>query len=342
MKTEKINNFCFDSNNLICKQDERQLKSLDIALKVEGTFSGLKGIPHRLYFHLIDLLAPHITWAKRKQYNIISDLCQPLIKKQEAFLQQRKSIQEMVDKHFTIVAKNVEHLDEAQVIGLGEVHRKEEHQKNNGELIDALSEPKDEILVETSIYSAPASAVLKKPPKDFNESEKVLAQLLDPKFSNQIKYVEKPLATSGWDLPLSQQNLCLNLTITPVIKIAISTCVLSGMAAIPFLFVKPITGIALGALSALSIIGTSLLSDRQEGIDLFSDMPARNRMLCQQTEEKLKPDRRVFVIAGAAHWTPSILKKKICVDYTPVVTACQETLEYFKTKKFAILIPKRL
>jgi hypothetical protein len=74
---------------------------------------------------------------------------------------------------------------------------------------------------------------------------------------------------------------------------------------------------------------------------ILDDLPGRNRYMTQTIESYLSENKRIYVIAGRGHF--SLLKGERIAgyNYQPLEICVQETLDYLKTKKFAILVPNQ-
>lgn len=280
-----------------------------MATRVEGIFSGFGGFCRWIYFHIIDFLAPYLRCIKYEQYSILHEWSCGQIAKLNDFLEQRRKIREMVDQNFVVVEKNVENLDEARVILVGETHSRDDHRINNGGLIDALSEKDDLLLVE--------------------ESEKDP----HPEKTNQIRHVRKPLAVGGWDVD-KIAGLEPYVASTPLFYFGIAM-----ICAWPF-------GTIVGSLSLLASLVTRTNGLRQiiNGIPernrnlcrvIQRSIRPGNRIFVIAGSAHLAPLKIL-------KWKKSLIDQYLTgIDMGNVDRAYTETTDYLKGEKFAILIPKR-
>lgn len=77
---------------------------------------------------------------------------------------------------------------------------------------------------------------------------------------------------------------------------------------------------------------------------VFNELPARNGNMCKKIGEHSLKGRRLYVIAGSDHLRPTIYSNtrySRWLDRRPQDQAFQQTRNYLKTKKFAILTPRR-
>jgi hypothetical protein len=136
--------------------------------------------------------------------------------------------------------------------------------------------------------------------------------------SDQAKYVKTPLPVKGWD-KLDEKiikELSKKLSLDPI---------------------SLISQIFFGRIS------TKKLEDMKWATQkIIDDLPDRNRHMCKTIEENRAKKRRIYTIAGSGHLSMPDKKKVdyLNTDSKPQEVAYKETLEYLKTKKHAILIPK--
>jgi hypothetical protein len=318
MRTIQLHNYSSNQIELAHYEDGIQINCLRIASKIENFFSGLGGVLHWIYFTMIDFLAPYIKLVKQEQYAIIENISKILIEKQNTFVSKRAEIKKIIDENYRSVEKNVDHLDEAEVILLGETHTRQDHRKINAKLIDALSEPSDCLFVEDG-ESSP-----------------------HPEQSKQIQYIRKRLTTRGWDLDeLKGLNVLIFAKMSRVFSLLFSLVALPATLATGSL---PSAVIPWASANGILSI-TFFILGMKELKEINDQIIDRNRNLCKVIEKSIGADRRLFVIAGSGHFTP-MSKINASVRILNLfyedksLKAYQETIDYLKNKKFAILIPK--
>lgn len=230
---------------------------------------------------------------------------------------ERDRVDAFAKKHFEIIAANVEHLDQADVICLGETHTEDSHRKNNGALIDMLSQKGDTVLVET-------------------EERR-------PMWDDQTQYVKNQVELDGWDRRDPSTNTGVAKLFTSVALDIISDIFLIlGIIAL-FLFSPMAAYVLLPMGFVLGIAGMVLAKQGVQAV--FDDIPERNRSLCERIDEAALSRKRVFAIAGSAHLSPVSASnynffEKALIDFKPQDEAFQETLASLQKHKFAILVPK--
>lgn len=266
------------------------LNCVEAAKKTQKTLNQLQWG----YFHCIDLLAYLGCCFKQKQFSIVRGLTSEMIFEQKPQPPSRQRISAWVTDHFKTIDKNVEYLDQAEVICLGEEHDNMNHRLINAEVIHALSKKGDLILTEDNGQS---------PCPSLWET------------TEQVRFVEDPLEIQGWDLPL--------------IRHSIKNVVLASIA-----------------LAFPKVYTLSYLKDRSYNAtqQLLNKFPERHHHMCKKIEENWKGDRKIYVIGGFLHFCSPKENSRLAeyFDLKPVDRAYEETLQYLRTKKFAILIPKKL
>lgn len=229
-------------------------------------------------------------------------------------------INDLVKTKYNIIAKNVKDLSDAEIICLGEAHDIKQHKIDNGSLIDYFCKDGDLILTEYDERNA------KSDDEKFNKLTNTIIEFLNKRNPNapqrppnentgtlgsqiqrinQAQFVKQPMEIKGWDFHGEKTKAAHKMSSDPE-------------------------------------------NGTESGKLIAADIPLRNRHLCKTVEENRKGGRKIFTLGGLAHFQPSSanpIGKKISNWYRGIDrrfqdTAYQETLDYLKTKKFAILVPK--
>ncbi|MBX7066336.1 MAG: hypothetical protein K1X28_03815 [Parachlamydiales bacterium] len=289
MKTIAINNYNIDAKNFVVSCNNQKVGCVETATKITQLSKKTFGIFEWLKFYAIDLLADIFQSFKEKQFTIVKLHAQKIIFDQNKYLKGVEKVDRFVREHFEIVSKNVDHIHEAEVICLGETHETLSHMLRNAQLIDALGEPNDLILVE----------------HDETRKER----------SDQARFVRKPIEVKGWDKrdPELMEELAAAYDINPNDVI-------------------------------MQILFGDKPTDRTEEVDailqkIVDNLPERNESMCKTVEENSCPGRRIYVISGQGHLKPPTSLVKDGINLEGQKRAFDETLEYLKTKKYAILVP---
>jgi hypothetical protein len=170
-----LSNYRIDSAQSVVFCGDRPLDCVETARKATAVSRRTFRIFEWVYFYAVDLLAHLFATFKKRQFTEIRALAGNLIADQKKFLKLRTKVSEFVKNHFKVISKNIEHLDEAEVICLGETHGTYRHMSNNGKLIDILSEPDSDLVLVEHDENLPTFR------------------------SDQAKYVKRPLPIKGWD-----------------------------------------------------------------------------------------------------------------------------------------------
>ncbi len=169
----EIKNYTVDSVNQMIRCKEESLDCVDLAIRIEQISNKSFGFFQWLYFYAIDILSYLSYSFKERQFGEASQLCKIVLDSQKNHLRLQEKIDRYVRDHFHVISSNVEHINDAEVICLGETHGTFSHMYRNAQLIDAISEKQDLLLVE----------------HDDNLSFR----------SDQAKYLRKQLPLKGWD-----------------------------------------------------------------------------------------------------------------------------------------------
>lgn len=251
---------------------------------------GLKsfGILDWIHFYLIDF-AHYFSLFTERRFQILSDFVDLVDDHQQKFLDLRYRVDEFAKKHFNIQA-NVDHLDQAEIICLGEIHTNTQHMIMNAEIIDALAEPKELVLVE------------------HDERHKYR--------SNQAEYVKSDVRKLGWDRydPEDIQKIvdARRLDLPKILNVVIG----------------------------LDYPDWKKEQIREADQEMINALPARNQHMIQTIRSRWKPGKRVYVIAGSGHWMSPKYRFLSGVDLQPQEEMYELTMQFLRTKKFAILVPK--
>lgn len=245
-----------------------------------------------------------------------------------------KPLNDLVNNKYKVIASNVNRLEEAEVVCLGENHTSQQNRMDNGKIIDELSNQDDLVLTEFDEnlsqeleaewgknHEKPDLFKLFAEDKKLSKTEccgKFFTRMFLSKFktkeelkkdqidarTQQAQFVTKPLAIKGWDK--------------------------RG---------KSWWDMASSLFTALHLTNPE---------QLMKTLPSRNQNLCKTIDENKKEHRKIFVLAGSAHLTPSSVYGYIqrlirwWIGFTPwhQDKAYSETLESLKAKRFVILVPR--
>lgn len=268
------------------------------------------------------------------------------------FVSNNPKISQLIQKEFKLIAVNVSDLRDANIICLGERHLNDQHGRNNAEVIDALCDENDLILAE--------------------EEEDGYG------WESQAKHVKFSLPVKGWD-KLDEKTLKgLHTMYTKLVPLeffqglAINIGIFFEEVArwkfaikIPYLAYIPISCIGLYGcyklskgvrkISALVRIFEDTKDSSLKRLEYLMDfmqteessqllmkgLPVRNTHMAQKIEENLPLNRRIYVIAGSAHFQPSG-----CDNCSNKIHIYQNEgykiiLDCLRKQKFAILVPKK-
>lgn len=291
---------CFkvDESNLLFVRDDNQIATCNSAasLSIEIGITEFS-IIERIKFLWIDFCAL-IPIFRDKQFAVLKErIMPPLIKRIE------KANQFLI-QNYNCAANNVDCLEDAKIICLGEVHTEDSHRKNNGAVIDEIiGMSRRDILIEEST------------PEKIDHSQ-------------QGKYVKKFIERAGWDNrpPKLRSNGDSILDIFSDIR--------------PLIIGAGVYGIffpsdELGYISyAAFLLGISaLIVDIQKTQSQLGEFLGSNQNMCKVIGKNLRR-RKVFVIAGSAHL-------QIHPGYERMSSqGVKELREYLNREKHIILIPK--
>lgn len=214
---------------------------------------------------------------------------------------------------------NVSNLNDARIICLGETHFNRNHQQNNGRIIASLYGPKDVVLVEAE--------------------ENVEPNVYQSRIDHQTQYVNKPIQIRGWDIirpyadwktAASEAKPLIEKSVKLLLGSFIASSILKSAFGVNLYLdlIIPIVGIAGMFISHLGKVAK----------ENMKNLPLRNRNMFKVIDSALKEKEKVFVIAGSLHFEKcdatlrrAGLNNDDCID---------ETMRFFKDKKYAILTPK--
>lgn len=304
MKAIITNNYHLDNKTFSATCDEKPLSLYVAASKARAVSFRSFNFLEKIYFYFLDLIAS-IGLLKAHRYELLKENIGEIEKVQNIFLKKRKELAQFVSEHYTRIAGNVEHLDEAEVIGLGETHIVEDHRVRNAKVIDELAEPGDLILLE------------------YDERDCEEARVL------QAGHVKSVLPIMGWDDRSGGST-------DAAIKIQINA--LAGVLASPFFMIHTISNPVVGAISALSYYGYLKWDSNKASEIIDRELPMRNESMCKRVDENRKEDRRIYVIAGSNHFSRQDLRLGKTSENQEKMYDL--TVDSFKDKKFVLLVPK--
>lgn len=259
---------------------------------------------------------------------------------------QREKINQFIQANYRVYISNVDQLDEAQIICLGERHGSETHKKINAQIVDMLYENESILLVEKSS-------------QEINEESNLLHE--DELINEQAKYVKTPIKIQGWDIEDNENR------ITELKEFVTASMIYEKPRASYFLSSSRISRISNdlenNQLSTCSRI-TSLFSFccilcctslfvkcctpcikkyyKKKGYQGFqkiiNEVPLRNQKMCETIQNVLETNKKIFVMGGNKHFD-FVEQGLEGIDYGPSNNAVEQTIGFLETKKFAILIP---
>lgn len=260
---------------------------------------------------------------------------------------QRDEINQFIQENYRSWISNVDQLDEAQIICLGEMHDVEMHRMINAQIIDMLYEQESILLVEKST-------------QEINENLSLSDKEEDA--ISQAKYVRQPIQVDGWDIEDDEIRIkelgkyvraCMIYEEPKVIHFLsyskttrlyedlennrLSTC--SRIAKIVS-FGCRLSCTALFVKTCKPCIKKYYKAKARQGLQkIINGCLLRNQRMCEVIQDVSENYKKVFVMAGQAHFE-MIEKETKGIDYGPSNKAVKLTMDFLSTKKFAILIPK--
>jgi hypothetical protein len=289
----------------------------------------------KFYYLLVDLFARCFAFVKQKQIVEVTLL--------SAIYEKKKLLAELVNKNFSVIASNVLHISDADVICLGELHNRVDHRVKNGELIDALCDEGKDLILKEYDERKPPESLVEFQMKDLKHKElKVKGwdlrdQELDAQFFNNFVVFDDAVKVMN-----QKKGEC---------KIAAGLFVLSSLGVVIGV-VPPISIVGLAALMGLSSYevykGSKRVIEAGEQVNLGHrktsvEFPLRNRHMCQVVHENAPSSRKIFVIAGQYHF---MIPERTSIDtqtewYNKYIVTFSETVKSLKNKKFIMLVPKK-
>lgn len=320
-------------NILPCKfkvvDDDCRFKCFDAAEKAHAFMKkGLSGFDS-LWYSALDRLAPYNKYCNDRRKEAIAMFATPIASSYYS-ITTPCDIQELVNNSYTVITANVDNIQDAEVICLGENHFLPNHQLMNARIIDAL---KGEIIALVEAENG----------DDVSEHF-------------ETKYVKKKIDSKGWDIhsPKSIEgrdtmHAYKEAPQIPLLALLVGCFCLGSLM------------ITLNSMSKIMLLKSSILSlvigflinhlikitynaKHENGFQkIVDEVPRRNRNMCKTIQENSQPGRKVVVIGGLSHFVPSSFLKSQCSDFaknfTPYDTAFDETIEFLQKRKFAILVP---
>ncbi len=308
MRTIRLNNYEIFKDQLKVECDKQELTCLAAAEKVYQISHQTLGYLDSICYSIIDFLARFSKWFKLRQFLIVGGMATTIINDQKMFLEKRQEIESLVKKNFDVVATNVDHLDEAEVVCLGENHISVKNRIDNAHLIDRLCERDDLILTETE------------------ES--------DPIRHSQAKYVRSPLKIKGWDQlgPSTKKGLddaCIAAILTAFAGIS------AALNATFFEYALTIAAMKKGYDALQNIVDDLPARNRSLCRKIDSLSKDGRRLYAIAGFSHLQPVEK-----------EGFFRRLFCkglfpfADQNPQDVAYRETLASLQKRKFAILVPK--
>lgn len=238
-----------------------------------------------------------------------------------------KPITQFITENYKIIS-NVENIEDADIICLSEEHHSQSDRINNAKVIDSLYNDSMTVLVEE---------------RDNITTQEYQGQ---PLGLQQTRFVTKPIAIKGWDLIFNRH---FSVEVRPF-KTLLSKVIALSSVAVSLGLRNPLPLLAIGGL----LVHTGLSAAGNIVGQMRATIPARNRNMCRVVEETLSKTvdsqsmkRRIIILGGVAHFVKlkGIFRLLDLLQERPIVNAynqsIQETTDYLKTKKFAILVAAR-
>lgn len=247
-----------------------------------------------------------------------------------------------------ILRGNVDQLDEAQVICLGESHGNKSHCRINANIINYFN-------LNRSILLTEKAKELESEDLSFqSEFEKACTEEL----------IDIPIKIDGWDIQFDKQQMkdiegfmragIIHKKPRPIhfingsklikLKEDIENSQLSNCertsSVFSFLCTMCCTG--LFVKSCNPCISKYYEIKTHKGLQKIVDnVPVRNQSMCNSIQKASEIYERVFVVAGSGHF--EVVRKgegREGINYKPSNDAVKKTIKFLKTKKYVILIPK--
>lgn len=291
MRANEIECYQIDSKTFSATCGHKPLSLYESAHKASVISHRSLGFFQRIYYLALDLLAT-FGFFKERRFELIKENVEEI---QKIFTKWRVKLAKYVDQHFVRISGNVEHLDEAEIIGLGETHIVDAHRVRNAKVIDDLAAPNDLILVEHDER------------REFR--------------SDQAQFVQSGLQIYGWDDRSGESDDAAG---------RMNTAATAGALALPLIFVFPPLGIGLAASS----FGYFCSQGKRDGKIIDQELPMRNENMCRTIDKCRENGRKIYVIAGSAHFEPSETSQEQQKMY-------ELTINYLKDKKHVLLVPKK-
>lgn len=281
----------------IALYEGRQIGCLRASIKARGTAD----------FHLwvayavIDLLGRFFSYYRERQFEHVKRIF-------DHDVSTRKNIDNCVKSGFDVADGNVKHVDQAEVICLGETHISVIDRVRNGDFINELRlQPEDLILVEDgSNNPAPSRA--------------------------QIKYVNSSVPVNGWDIEDIESH---SAQICSYIYRALLLSPFISLISLPVAVylrnwwgVLPVIGGCVGSVYYMKKMSNTV-DDR---------MVERNQNLCKVIEQNKRPDRRIVVIGGRLHFSLQNRRSSVSPQDKEAVKELTDYLK--KSTRFVVLNPK--
>ncbi len=262
---------------------------------------------------------------------------------------QREKINQLVKENYRVVISNVDQLDEAQIICLGESHNNEIHKEINAQIVDTLYEDESILLVEETS-------------QENNEQSKILYE--NEILPEQAKYVKKAIKIQGWDIEFDENRrkelhefvkastiykkpkVSDFLTLSKITKVDkdLENNELSNCCQITKIFSFFCTWCctAIFIKSCTPCIKKYYKNKAYQGLqEIINEVPIRNQKMCETIQHVLETHKKVFIIAGNKHFDFVEEGEGIKeLDFGPSNKAIGQTIDFLATKKFVILIPK--
>lgn len=302
MNAIELHNYSLNSRDFNAFCDEKPLSLYVAASKVSAISQLSFSFLQKIYYCLLDLFAK-VGCFKERRFQLLKENIAELEKPQKIFLEKRDKLAKLMDEHYVRIAGTVEHLDEAEIIGLGENHNREEHRVRNAKIIDALAESDDLILVEhdeSGIHRA----------------------------NCQASFVRSKLPLVGWDDRSGKTTgAAINLQFFEMLT----------DLSLPAYICNKFLG-----LYMLGCAGAYTLFQMKADCEIIDrELVMRNKKMCQVVDQQRKGNRRIYIIAGAGHFQPDFhLYSPNSKGSRYQKKMYDQTIDYLKDKKFVLLVPK--
>lgn len=312
MNIAAISAYHIDNNQFNVTCDGRPLSLYSAVSRVCSIRGRSFGFLKKMYCFFLDLFAS-IGYVKRNRFEILKKKVEQL--KNPERTKTLSDLQKFISRHYKKTAGTVNRLEKADIIVLGELHNQDIHRTHNGRIINQLAKEGDRLLLE---YDQ----------REYNHYSN------DRSFRKgcflPAKYVKTKIPRIGWDDRLhrwSDRSRKEMDRLVPQLK-AVKKEIIKAKES------------RFTSERCLKDLQTKLkcLQTRfsRANYTIYRELPLRNRKMCEVINRNLKNNRRVFVIAGRGHLSPTSDGRS---GEKHQKRMYMQTIESLKDKKFIFLVP---